>query len=267
MQTLSICMECQVKDGVPNSSSMIMVRVPDDGVLEATCNRGHRTFTIIQQQKFELLSEMAIKAIVDGYYRDAVASFAGALERLHEFFLRATCRKQGVDAPTFDRAWKEMSNQSERQLGAFIGAHLVETGQPPELLHQNQTKFRNDVIHKGKFPALDDTLRFGQAVLGCALPILGLLRPEPYHTVVQALVMESIRNRSEPALKAGQRTSTLSMNTLLSLTNTDEHIDINAAVTSYTTRPDFAEAVKVSQQLGVVIEAARQAASSAQREQ
>jgi len=252
-----------VEEGVPNFSSINMVRIPDDGVLEATCNRGHRTFTIIQQLKFELLSDMAIKAIVDGYYRDAVASFAGALERLHEFFFRATCRKQGVDAPTFDRAWKEMSNQSERQLGAFIGAHLVETGQSPKLLHQNQTKFRNDVVHKGMFPARDDTVRFGQAVLECALPILRLLRSEPYSAVVQALVMESIHDRSKPAWEAGQRTSTLSINTLLGLTNADEHTDVDAAVANCAARPDFEEAVKVSQQLGAIMEAARQAVSPA----
>jgi hypothetical protein len=260
-------MQCQAEQGVPNFTSITMVRIPDDGVLEATCNRGHRTFTIIQQMKFELLSDMAIKAIVDGYYRDAVASFAGALERLHEFLVRATCRKQGVSAPPFDRAWKEMSNQSERQLGAFIGAHLLETGQPPMLLHQNQTKFRNDVIHKGMFPSRHDTLRFGQAVSDCALPILRLLRSEPYSAVVQTLVMDSIHDRSKPAWEAGQRTSTLSINTFLSLNNADTHADVDSAVASYAARPDFGEAIKFSQQLGAIIDAALQAAGSlAQRE-
>ena len=256
MQTFFTCMQCLVEDCVPNFSSLTKVRIPDDGVLEATCNRGHRTFTIIQQQKFELLSDMAIRAIVDGYYRDAVASFAGALERLHEFFFWATCRKQGVDAPTFDNAWKEMSNQSERQLGAFIGAHLVETGQPPKLLHHSQTKFRNAVIHKGMFPTRDETVRFGQDVSKCALPILRLLKSEPYSAIVQALVFESIRDRSKRAVEAGQRTSTQSINTFLSLANADEHDDVDVAVASYAARPNF----------GVVTDAVRRAASLEQRE-
>ena len=256
MQTSLTCMQCLAEDHVPNLSSLAKVRVPDDGVLEATCNRGHRTFTIIQQQKFELLSDMAIRAIVDGYYRDAVASFAGALERLHEFSFRATCRKQGVNAPTFDNTWKEMSNQSERQLGAFIGAHLIETGHPPKLLHHSQTKFRNAVIHKGMFPTRDETVRFGQAISECALPILHLLKSEPYSAVVQVLVLESIRDSSKPAVEVGQRTSTQSINTFFSLTNADEHDDVDTAVASYAARPNF----------GVITDAIRRAASLEQQE-
>ena len=266
MQTNIACMQCQIDEGVPNFSSISIVRIPDDGVLELTCNRGHRTFTIIQQMKFELLADMAIKAIVDGYYRDAVASFAGALERLQEFFFRATCRKQGVAAPTFDRAWKNMSNQSERQLGAFISAYLVETGEPPKLLDQRETQFRNGVIHKGVFPTRDATVQFGQAVLECARPILLMLRSEPYSADVRSLVMESISDRSKPAWEAGQRTSTLSINTFLSLGSADEHTDVDLAVAHYAARPDFGEAVKGSQQLGAIMEAARQAVSSVQRE-
>ena len=265
MQAFSICMQCR-EAGIPFLSSITVVRIPDDGVLETTCNHGHRTFTIIQQLKFELLSDMAIKAIVDGYYRDAVASFAGALERLHEFFFRATCRKQGVNVLTFDRAWKEMSNQSERQLGAFISAHLVETGQLPKLLHQNQTKFRNDVIHKGLFPAREHTVRFGQAVLECTLPILRMLTSEPYSTVVQTLVMERMSDRSKLAWEAGQKTSTLSISTFLSLSNAAEQSDVAAAVASYAARPNFGQTVKVSQQLGAIMEAARQGLSPAQQE-
>ena len=104
MQTFSTCMQCQAENGIPNFSSTTMVRIPDDGVIVATCDRGHRTITIIQQTKFKILSDMAIKAIADGYYRDAVASFAGALERLYEFFIRATCRKHAIDALTFNLA-------------------------------------------------------------------------------------------------------------------------------------------------------------------
>lgn len=239
-------MQCQVETGVPKLSSYTMVQIPDDGVIEVACNREHRTCIIIQQEKFEILSDMAIKAIVDGYYRDAVSSFAGSLERLYEFFVRATCRKHGIDALTFAPAWKEMSNQSERQLGAFIGVHLMETGQPPKLLPQKQTSFRNAVIHKGKFPERDDALRFGQAVLECALPILRLLKSEPYSSTVQTLVMESIRDRSMSARKEGMRTSTQCISTFLSLATAEEQTDVRTAVTNYAAWPNFEEILKTS---------------------
>ncbi len=231
-------MQCQAENGIPNFSSFKMVRIPDDGVIEVKCDHGHRTFTIIQQEKFEILSEMAIRAIVDGYYRDAVASFAGALERLYEFFIRVASRKHGIDASVVALAWKQISNQSERQLGAFIGLYLVETGQPPNLLSQKQTSFRNTVIHQGTFPEQDETLQFGQAVLECAVPILRLLKSENYSTIVQTLVMESIQDRSKRAWKEGLRTSTQGMSTLLSLSIAGEQTDVATAVANYAARPD-----------------------------
>lgn len=79
MKTFTACMQCQIEDGIPNFSSTKWVRVPDDGMIEHTCDRGHRTFTIVQEMKFEILSDMAIRAIVDGYYRDAIASFIASL--------------------------------------------------------------------------------------------------------------------------------------------------------------------------------------------
>ena len=48
MEVLISCMECLSQGGVPNLSAYTMMRVPDNGVIEATCTRGHRTFTIIQ---------------------------------------------------------------------------------------------------------------------------------------------------------------------------------------------------------------------------
>ncbi|TWD47912.1 hypothetical protein FB480_1101 [Agrobacterium vitis] len=239
MESIVTCMECFVQDGVPNMMSTQMGRVEDSRVIEYICPKGHRTVTIIQQEKFELLSEMAIKAIVDGYYRDAVASFSGALERLYEFFTKITCRKRGIKNDEFSKFWNPLSKQSERQLGAFATAFLIETEATPKLLANNQTTLRNEVIHKGKFPTREETIRFGQAVADCAHPILEKLRAEPYKSLVTELVMEDSLLRSKAALEENIRVSSCHITTPFSLTYSEVQIDIEKAVSSYAARPDM----------------------------
>jgi hypothetical protein len=258
MDVMISCMECLVQDDLPNFSSHSMARLPDDGVIEATCPRGHRTFTIIQQVKFELLSDMAVKAIVDGYYRDAIASFTAALERLYEFFIEAACRKKGIERDTFVSAWKSLAKQSERQLGAFIAAFLIETGAPPKLLPRAQTEFRNEVIHKGKFPSREEAICFGQAVAHCAIPILEMLRSDPFTEIVQVLVRERLHDQYKRASNASVRASTCCINTTFSLTYSELEMDIEKAVTAYAARPDMSQAVRVSHAIGTIIDLIRQ---------
>lgn len=258
MEIMISCMECQVQDGIPNLSSHSVIRLPDDGVIEAICPQGHRTFTIIQQVKFELLSDMAVKAIVDGYYRDAIASFTAALERLYEFFIEVVCRKMGAEREAFDSSWKSLAKQSERQLGAFIAAFLIETRTAPKLLPRPQTELRNDVIHKGKFPNREEAICFGQAVANCASPILEMLRSAPYVEIVQKLVDERLADRHKSARDSNVRASTVSINTTFSLTYSDLEMDIEKAVAAYAARPDMAQAVKESNALGSIIDLIRQ---------
>lgn len=258
MEVMISCMECQAQNGIPNFSSHSMIRLPDDGVIEATCPRGHQTFTIIQQVKFELLSDMAVKAIVDGYYRDAIASFTAALERLYEFFVEAACRKKGIEREAFNSAWKSLAKQSERQLGAFVATFLIETGTPPKLLPRTQTELRNDVVHKGKFPGRQEAVSFGQAVADCASPILEMLRSDRFVEIVQKLVGERLRDRHGRAWDANVRTSTYAISTTFSLTRSELEMDIEKAVAAYALRPDMAQAVKASHEIGAIIDLIRQ---------
>ena len=239
VETFSTCMQCQAENGIPNFSSFAMVQIPDDGVIEATCHLGHRTIIVIQQTKFELLSEMAIKAIADGYFRDAVASFAGSLERLHEFFVRATLHKNAVPNSEVSLSWKAMANQSERQLGAFIASYAQETKQSPRLLPQTQTEFRNKVIHKGKFPSRAEVVEFGESFLECAVPVMRLLSSPNYVESVQALIAERHRECSALAKKAKLLSGTQSIPTFLSLNREGEQLEIEHAINVRDAMPDF----------------------------
>ena len=58
-----------------------MADLEETGVYDLTCPSSHRTAFCLQNFKFELLFDLGLQAIDDGYYREAVSSFASALER------------------------------------------------------------------------------------------------------------------------------------------------------------------------------------------
>jgi hypothetical protein len=243
-------MECQVETGAPNFSSFAYVNIPESGVIEIACERGHRTATIIQETKFEILSEMGVRGIVNESYRDAVSSFATSIERLYEYFIVAACRKRGIPPEIFATTWKPMASLTERQIGAFLATFLLDTGQTAKLLPPKQVEFRNAVIHKGRFPTREEAIKFGQAMFECALPVLTNLRSTSYAEIVSTLTFERIIKRSMKYRDAGVRTSTMSVSTPLSFTNADQPTDIEAIVATYANQPDAKGALEQFKKLG-----------------
>jgi hypothetical protein len=82
------------------------VEFRDDGRYEFTCPEGHTNVSSLQEQKFELLFEIGAFAIRDGYYREAVTSFASSLERFYEFFIKAALYEKGIDAGIVEESLK-----------------------------------------------------------------------------------------------------------------------------------------------------------------
>lgn len=141
---------------------MVDVEVRDDGAYLSHCPKGHPFVTYLRQNLFEMLFEISVNAIVDGYYREAVTSFAASLERFYEFSIKVFSAANALDEKTFNGLWKQIGNHSERQLGAYISMHAICIRKPPVLL-QN-VSFRNSVVHKGKIPTMDEALEFGEQV-------------------------------------------------------------------------------------------------------
>lgn len=187
MRLLIPCMTCLEEDGKP-TEKFTRVEFRDDGKYELTCSRGHKTTTILQQQKFEVLFEIGAHAIVDGYYREAVSSFAASLERFYAFAIRVFVLSASGTDTLFQECWKFVSNQSERQLGAFIFLWAQEFEEQPELLSNQKTSFRNAVIHKGKIPTNEEALAFGNAVLDILRPNMLKLQRQLSDTVQQVVV-------------------------------------------------------------------------------
>jgi len=239
-------MQCQVENGIPNFSSLGIERIPDDGVIELTCDRGHHTWMLMQQAKYEILSELAVTALCDGYYREAVGSFASALERLYEHYIDVVCRARSIDREAFATAWKPLRKHSERQLGAFCMLYLIETGQPFSLLPEKQVAFRNEVIHAGVIPDRKQAVVYGQAVGDCAAPLIAELHSARYAEVQRNLIVERLRERSERARGVGALHSTQSLVTPFSFNGPSTGFDLESLLAERATLPDMAKAVAES---------------------
>jgi hypothetical protein len=148
-------------DDIRSARVIAAVEFRDDGRYEVTCPKGHRSTTLLQQQKFELLFDIGAYAIADGYYREAVSSFAASLERFYEFFIRAVMLQRGIDSQVIHNAWKVVAAQSERQLGGFVFLYTLEFGRSPQLLSGARAAFRNDVVHKGRIPTRPEAVDYG----------------------------------------------------------------------------------------------------------
>src|SRR5215204_7577291 len=143
------------------------VEYRDDNHYRFNCDRCEQTnVATIRKERFEILFDFGSLAFLDGYYREAVANFAASLERFFEFWIRTIRNKRSVGDDSFEKTWKLMSKQSERQLGAFAVLYLFETGKFPDFLDSNRlmSRFRNDVIHTGKIPTRNDAVKYANLV-------------------------------------------------------------------------------------------------------
>jgi len=147
-------------------------QLSDSAVHEVTCDKGHSFVIVYNGLKFEILFDVAMSAIRDGYAREAVSSFVASLERFYEFYIKYFAYSTNVDERSLLNAWKSISNQSERQLGAYIFLYLVKNKKEPELLHNKNTKFRNSVIHKGYIPTIEEALIFGESIYNLIMRVV-----------------------------------------------------------------------------------------------
>ena len=181
------CPKCAynaAKERHQKGSSRIAIDVPmpvarpsDDGTYEVHCAAGHVGTVTVDNVKFELLFEMGLNALVDGYPREAVSSFASALERFYEFYWHTVAAFHSIPQEQADSAWNAVAKQSERQLGMYVTAGLLLTKQCPTLLNPNQeVKFRNNVIHSGYIPTAEEATAFGDVVMQLINDSLATLR-------------------------------------------------------------------------------------------
>lgn len=76
----------------------------------------------------------------------------------------------------FDKTWKKIKRQSERQLGAYIIEYFFKNDETSPLLSQEQTKYRNKAVHIGAIPTREKAITFGNSVASVIRPVLSNLR-------------------------------------------------------------------------------------------
>ena len=129
------------------------------------CVNNHESLVVWPFGKFHALLDSSLIAFSEGFGFEAVASLAAGLERFIEWYIRVIAGKHGAAAAQFDQFWNTVSKQSERQLGAFYTLQMLERAQV-ERIPDEQTAFRNKVLHNGYFPRADETREYGRFVFG-----------------------------------------------------------------------------------------------------
>lgn len=166
------CFKCAMKNGTVDKKNIPFIDIQDGILYEGECSQGHKTRATLDQFKHEILFELAIQGIIENYYREAVTNFTGSIERLYEAFIKITIIRKIRDFSVIEDAWKKVNSQSERQLGAFIFLYLNNFGELPPSLSNSQVSFRNDVIHKGKIPTKEETMKYGNDALKVMFPVI-----------------------------------------------------------------------------------------------
>jgi hypothetical protein len=137
----------------------------DSGKLTLRCEQGHTTVVTLPMPAFELLFDFGCSALLDGYPREAVTSFASSFERFEEFTCRFLLARRNLSFEGVDAWWKEVATSSERQMGSFVALWISHFLRPPPLLPRKLVEFRNDCVHKGRIPPESEAKAYGEAIL------------------------------------------------------------------------------------------------------
>lgn len=219
MKILIPCMTCLRELDTP--FELFLRELQDNGCYKVECSNGHVSIAVSQEQKFEVLFSIAAHAIIDGYYREAVSSFASSLECFYEFCIMVLCESKSVDDRLIFDAWNKVSSHSERQLGAFIFLWTSELNKLPPLLSDTQKSFRNNVIHKGHIPSKEKTLEYGNTIMNDVKSMISLLkklRPNEISTIT----IKHIKKAQSRIQKNPIPVSTFSQNSFLGLIRQNE---------------------------------------------
>lgn len=178
------------------------VQLTNEISYKVKCVFGHSSAILISATNHEILFEFGINSILDGYYREAITSFAASLERFYEFASRSIAHAYNCPKEEEAGCWKKIAVQSERQLGAYIYLYAIHFKEQPKLLSDENIKIRNSSVHKGKIPTYEEALKFGEEVLSIIYKTsirLWQTIPESAHKILSEKTQASV----DKIVKAG----------------------------------------------------------------
>lgn len=186
--------------------------VRDDGIYTVIWKKGHTTTTIVANEKFQILADLAIEAFCDRYYREAVLTCASALDAYMDFHVEVQMRSQDRSAEMVAALLKHTSRQAERRLGAFLAIEAT-AGNSPAYIGQTMLELRNSIVHKGYIPTEEETLAYLDHVIAFIVARYAQLYSK-HHALTTKLFFERISTFPKPTTP-GRSHSTLSMQTVI----------------------------------------------------
>ena len=126
--------------------------------------------------------------------------------------------------------FKEMANQSERQLGAFLALHAIEFGSA-YVPNMKIIQFRNSVIHKGRIPTPDEATGFCEKVYSEILLLTQKLE-QNHSSAINKVISQDLRKRAEMVPK-GTPIATTTGTTFFSLAHKDKKSTFLEAYDAY----------------------------------
>ena len=190
---------------LPESDNYISAELTDNLIMKGSCKYGHESFFIIQNPKFEILFDLGIISLLDGYTREAVSSLVASYERFIEFASEIFMIKYIKDSNLPFELFKKYK-LSERQIGIFAGLYTIIFKELPPKMSDQNTKFRNDVIHNGKIPTEAEVNSFGEGIVSFVNPILNKIKSELSEELMQ-YTNKSIMNRTQTIKISGNLTT------------------------------------------------------------
>lgn len=252
MKIFAMCMQCQAELGHPSFEPFLADHF-DDGIAYIECSNGHKSAFLLQSLKFELLLESGANALLHGFTLEACASFSVALERFYEFSLHVICIAQGMPEELFEKLFKEMARQSERQLGAFMMLYAKEFGEIYKL-EPKFVKLRNNVIHNGEIPDLEETKTFCSWVYETIIGLFEKLSGR-YNEHIQTIMRHKLRAKRKK-LPANTSFSAHTGTMFFNISRTDNARSFTEALNSFATAQSvIAGAVPILQEFHETINA------------
>ena len=168
MKLLVPCTKC-VFDGKisPTNPPTFYLVDYENKICEFECDNKHKNRIFVQNESFELLYDSAIIAYCDGYNRECVLNIASALECFYEYAIGLIIYSKSGDYTDVTKFLKNIKKRSECREGAFYGICKA-TFNENLIIEEKMKNFRNDVIHNGKFPSKDDTIKYAE----CAFDLI-----------------------------------------------------------------------------------------------
>ncbi|WP_460116808.1 hypothetical protein [Pseudomonas sp. S2_C03] len=229
MKIFTMCMECQKEMGHP-SFEPIIADYYDEALALVECSKGHKSALLLQSQKFEVLLESAANALIEGYTIEAASSLSSAYERFFEFAINVFCKKYNIPKENLEETYKQVSKQSERQIGGFLFLHLLAFGKN-YALNKKIPELRNRVIHQGYIPTPDEVIKFGELIYQEILSISMLISSNLADEMRQ-VTMDTLLARTEK-IPMDMPRATSSGTIFFSLSAAENKGSFQEALTSY----------------------------------